>query len=76
MYLEKKNSGGVALNVDLNFGDSSLSSITAWRKWSIDEFNEADGLSNSSIKTPHFSIWTIKISCMNDIKISIFIDIF
>ncbi len=49
--LEKKNSGGVALNVDYDFGDSSLSSITAWRKWSIDEFNEADGLSNSNVNS-------------------------
>jgi iron complex outermembrane recepter protein len=49
--LEKKSSGGVALNADYTFGDSSLSSITAWRKWSIDEFNEADGLSNSNINS-------------------------
>lgn len=49
--LEKKNSGGVALNVDYDFGDSSLSSITAWRKWNIDEFNEADGLSNSNVNS-------------------------
>lgn len=49
--LEKKNSGGVALNIDYDFGDSSISSITAWRKWSIDEFNEADGLSNSNVNS-------------------------
>ena len=49
--LEKKNSGGVALNMDYDFGDSSLSSITAWRKWNIDEFNEADGLSNSNVNS-------------------------
>ncbi len=49
--LEKKNSGGVALNIDYDFGDSSLSSITAWRKWNIDEFNEADGVSNSNINS-------------------------
>jgi iron complex outermembrane receptor protein len=49
--LEKKNSGGAALNVDYDFGDSSLSSITAWRKWSIDEFNEADGVSNSNVNS-------------------------
>lgn len=49
--LEKKNSGGVALNVDLDFGESALSSITAWRKWNIDEFNEADGLSNSNVNS-------------------------
>ena len=49
--LEEKSSGGVALNVDYDFGDSSLSSITAWRKWSIDEFNEADGVSNSNVNS-------------------------
>ena len=49
--LEKKNSGGVALNLDYDFGESMLSSITAWRKWNIDEFNEADGLSNSNVNS-------------------------
>ncbi len=46
---EKSSSGGAALNVDYDFGDTSLSSITAWRKWNIDEFNEADGVSNSNV---------------------------
>ena len=49
--LEKKNSGGVALNIDYDFGDSSLSSISSWRKWNIDEFNEADGVSNSNVNS-------------------------
>lgn len=49
--LEEKSSGGVALNIDYDFGDSSISSVTAWRKWSIDEFNEADGLSNSNVNS-------------------------
>ena len=49
--LEKKSSGGLALNMDYEFGDSSISSITAWRKWSIDEFNEADGVSNSNVNS-------------------------
>ena len=49
--LERQNSGGVALNIDYNFGDSSLSSISSWRKWSIDEFNEADGVSNSNVNS-------------------------
>ena len=49
--LEKKNSGGVALNIDYDFGDSSLSSISSWRKWDIDEFNEADGVSNSNVNS-------------------------
>ena len=46
---ERTNSGGLALNLDYNFGKSSLNSITSWRKWSIDEFNEADGVSNSNL---------------------------
>jgi iron complex outermembrane receptor protein len=49
--LEEKSSGGVALNVDYDIGDSTLTSITSWRKWSIDEFNEADGLSNSNVNS-------------------------
>lgn len=54
--LEKKNSGGLALNVDYDFGDSSVSSITAWRKWDIDEFNEADGVSNSNVNSRNGTI--------------------
>ena len=45
---EVSDSGGVALNADFNWGSTSLSSITAWRKWNINEFNEADGVSNSN----------------------------
>ena len=54
--LEKKNSGGLALNIDYDFGDSSISSITAWRKWDIDEFNEADGVSNSNVNSRNGTI--------------------
>ncbi len=43
--------GGVALNLDYDFGSAALTSITAWRKWSIDEFNEADGVSNSNLNS-------------------------
>ena len=46
---ERTSSGGVALNIDYDIGTTSLSSITAWRKFNIDEFNEADGVSNSSV---------------------------
>lgn len=35
------------LDIDTNWGD--LTSITAYRKWEIDEFNEADGLSTSNV---------------------------
>ena len=48
---EGTNSGGVALNVDYDLGSTSLTSITAWRQWNIDEFNEADGVSNSNLNS-------------------------
>ncbi len=48
---ESTNSGGLALNVDYDLGSTSVSSITAWRKWNIDEFNEADGVSNSNLNS-------------------------
>ncbi len=46
---ERSTSGGAALTVDYDFGGATLTSITAWRKWNIDEFNEADGVSNSTV---------------------------
>lgn len=46
---ENSQFGGVALNIDYDFGNTSLSSITAYRKTKIDEFNEADGVSNSNL---------------------------
>ncbi len=48
---EGTKSGGIALNLDYDFGSTSLTSVTAWRKWSIDEFNEADGVSNSNLNS-------------------------
>lgn len=49
--LETQSPRGLALNIDYDFGSSSLTSITAWRKWSINEFNEADGVSNSNVNS-------------------------
>lgn len=46
---ERTSSGGVALNIAYDVGNTSLSSITAWHKWNIDEFNEADDVSNSNL---------------------------
>lgn len=46
---EKTKAGGLALNLDYTWGDTTFTSITAWRKWDIDEFNEADGVSNSNL---------------------------
>lgn len=46
---EKTSAGGLALNMDYTWGDTTLTSITAWRQWDIDEFNEADGVSNSNL---------------------------
>ena len=49
--LERQSPRGLALNVDYDFGSSSLTSITSWRKWGINEFNEADGVSNSNVNS-------------------------
>jgi iron complex outermembrane recepter protein len=49
--LETQSPRGLALNVDYDFGNSSLTSITSWRKWGINEFNEADGVSNSNVNS-------------------------
>ena len=47
--LQESEAYGVSLQMDFasDFGD--ITSITAWRKWEIDEFNEGDGLSNSDV---------------------------
>jgi len=46
---QKSDSSGVSLEVDYDLGGAQLTSITAWRDWSIDEFNEADQLSLSDV---------------------------
>ncbi|NRA30233.1 MAG: TonB-dependent receptor [Parvularculaceae bacterium] len=47
--LQESEAGGISATVDYDFGNHALRSITAWRDWNIDEFNEADGVSNSNV---------------------------
>lgn len=47
--LQESEAYGLALTVEQELGDLNLTSISAWRHWEIDEFNEADGVSNSNI---------------------------
>lgn len=47
--LQESEAGGVSLNIEYEFSDLTLTSITGWRHWEIDEFNEADGVSNSNV---------------------------
>lgn len=54
--LQKSSSNGVALQVNYDLDFSKLSSITAWRDWEIDEFNEADGLSLSDVNNRNGTI--------------------
>ena len=47
---QESEAGGVALELNYGFeGGTQLTSITSWRDWEIDEFNEADQLSNTDI---------------------------
>lgn len=47
--LQESEAYGVALTVEQELGELNLTSITSWRHWEIDEFNEADGVSNSNV---------------------------
>ena len=47
--LQESEAYGVSLQVDAAMDWADLTSITAYRKWEIDEFNEADGLSTSNV---------------------------
>ncbi len=47
--LQESEAYGVSLQVDATTGWGALTSITAYREWEIDEFNEADGLSTSNV---------------------------
>ena len=46
---QESDSSGIALEVNYDLAGAQLTSITAWRDWSIDEFNEADQLSIADI---------------------------
>ena len=47
--LQESEAYGVSLQVDATTDWGALTSITAYREWEIDEFNEADGLSTSNV---------------------------
>ena len=47
--LQESEAYGVSLQVDVGTRWGDLTSITAYRSWEIDEFNEADGLSTSNV---------------------------
>lgn len=46
---QESEANGVSLTIDYDLGWSTFTSITAWRDWEIDEFNEADQLSFSNV---------------------------
>ncbi|MEM8497980.1 MAG: TonB-dependent receptor [Pseudomonadota bacterium] len=46
---QESEASGIALELNYEFDWATLTSITAWRDWEIDEFNEADGLSLSDV---------------------------
>ncbi len=47
--LQESEAYGTSLQMDFGTSWGEVTSITAWRRWEIDEFNEADGLSNSDV---------------------------
>ncbi|MEM9620002.1 MAG: TonB-dependent receptor [Pseudomonadota bacterium] len=47
--LQESEAWGTSLQIDVGTSWGDLTSITAWREWEIDEFNEADGLSTSDL---------------------------
>ena len=47
--LQESDAYGFSLQMDYDLGWATVTSITAWRDWEIDEFNEADGLSISDV---------------------------
>lgn len=46
---QESEANGIALEMNYELSWATLTSITAWRDWEIDEFNEADGLSLSDV---------------------------
>lgn len=46
---QESEANGVALQLSYDLGETQLTSITAWRDYYIDEFNEADQLSNTDL---------------------------
>ncbi len=44
---QKSEAKGTSLQIDYSFGETTLTSITAWRDWEIDETNDQDILGES-----------------------------
>lgn len=49
--LQKSQSYGGSIEINHDFGNTQLTSITAYREWEIDEFNEADGITGSNVNS-------------------------
>lgn len=48
--LQESEASGIAAKLEYEVNDNlTLTSITSWRDWEIDEFNEADGISLSNV---------------------------
>jgi len=55
--LQESSAWGAALNMEYDLGDNTtLTSITSYREWEIDEFNEADGVFNSNVNNRNGTI--------------------
>ena len=46
---QKSDSSGISLEINYDMDNSQFTSVTAWREWQIDEYNEADQLSIADI---------------------------
>lgn len=49
--LQKSQSYGGSIEINHDFGDVQFTSLTAYREWEIDEFNESDGISTSNVNS-------------------------
>ncbi len=58
--LQDSQAGGAALDVEYDFGAATLKSITSYRAWEINEFNEADGVSNSNANNRNGTVSSTK----------------
>ncbi|MBO6505371.1 MAG: TonB-dependent receptor [Kordiimonadaceae bacterium] len=47
--LQESQAYGGSIQINHDFGSTQFTSITAYREWEIDEFNEADGISGSNV---------------------------
>lgn len=47
--LQESQAYGGSIEINHDFGSARFTSITAYREWEIDEFNEADGITGSNV---------------------------